>query len=1625
MMKRTYFLLLILFSHAFAVDTPFNSFIKNSVISNLSSLISSNVEIKKVKGPLVTSVVLENFSIKDPSSSGMDLIVVKKLKVNYSLLKFVRTKDILSSIKSVTLEGAIININHFADDSYNLQKLMGANPDQPTPNEAVPLPKVTVFLEECTLVYKDTRGFGVNPLTKAVTNTLSKIDGQIDISEEGITYKIEGSLNKDIAPITLKGEAVDGSFRMDLFADGTDIAPLVNYISPVREITFQRAIGSTELSIFFSPETVKKSNVFPFDLKLSMDIDYGLFKTEWTPPSIMLTAGHAKLTNQGLFFKEVKGTAVGEDFDLNGSIDKFESMSLNVKNNDFDLSHAKEFLPFLKTWNLSGKGNVDLMLLADMQQGFHIKSKLDKMYGNIFSYFVDHANMYLTFRHPNVSFSIPYLSAYEGLGTARGKVWMHPDKAPSLDIDIDLKKARLYKYFKNKHFIGRGDINVGIGHTADQMEGVIFVEGTSAKVFGQDLRSAYIPFTKTPEAMNFNEGSFLNLNDNLSNLYFSGPLYSSDLFKIRVDAPTINLTNLYFVPSKKDSIVVNTSLSGEIKGYYDKAFIQDPIGAMNGIIILNHIGYTATRGVTALNGAGIVSFNQFAFVDVYLANENARITINTKASSFGLKHSDFSFDQFPIAYSYPYINSEKLKFVGLIDGKLRMFPDKNMLIVKRYGFKGAAFLKDANILDKSISTLKTDLFLQKNKLSLRSAEIILNQDILPIKMDLDYRSSKNFSIDFNNSYLSEKSWHTFPQTLKFTAKELNGQFDRQNGQFYSDLDFHVDSLSYQKRHLPQLSGHIGIGKDLISLNNIKAWYQSDQYFVSGNITNFIRNKKNPVVYDLTLSTRKGRIENISNLYKIATGLIKKDDPSAVKDITPTTVLFSKYNHLVGKNYFPLFKKKNTDILSVLAEFKKSKEKYTPQELPKGEGAIRGFIHLINKPYLIVNSDIEVTDGRLFRTTFKSLFFKAKTVLDITQIKFVGENIDVLDNVFSEIRSEATFYAKSSDLVFNDLRTVFKEKRSNNLLSGKVHLGPMLNAGEEAKPNDINLKLNLYQDDINVLSIIHPSIAKLSNKGTIESEIKGSLFAPQISAKIFDIQDLAITFHPDFVLKSPLRIPVANASLIDNRLTLKNTPIFWQGEDTKNVPNEFLVNGSIQTSYTFKEKGVLPVSFDVQVASTNLQISLPDLYEGKVDLGITTIKGLLSVPLSLAEKKKQLNLVLTEKETGPLIKSTAKLHNGNIIIAKRLNKGYKPSFLLHIPTILGDHMAASGKNLGNGASNFVNTLFMDINEDPKKFLVRGSLNTYDLNHQFLLDNGRIIFMGKVFDLFEKNDQRDFYKNNSDLIVDNKVTIKMEPDPDAPSKRKATLFFNLKATSLVNVTQTITADVIASGNEMETVTEKHFFVFNINGSLYSPETYSIDHYLLDDQESYVQQSPRIHLSQISSEELDTITTYLLPDVLKPEFYQQLLSEGLSNDQANELMKNYSVSQINSWIDQQLRPFETEVAKAVGLYDIKIKHNFGKEVVNQLPIFKTDELIDSISEDDDELVSVQYIKDLFLKKLFIKLKTSLDQDPTTQDLNFKFTEYELLWFLNNFMSINYGNRNLQNNIYGVFSINANYDF
>ena len=1594
--------------------------LENFVLQETKKILPEFVSVEEISINPLSHIKFKNVSMDDASTTSKNFFQAKEIKIRFNVVKGVLDKDI-SAISAVVLSNANIHLRHYRDDSFNFVKLMDLIELPSDDGKELPDLDINIKLKDSVVEYYDERGFGSAPLEAATVNIAYDVASTIKFSNSGAKIKkFKANLNKNRNRMFMSGDLNPEGYWIKIKARDCEIAKEVNYFIPLPEIDIKNAEGDIEV-VLQNNEVKKKT-----DLPVRFDINYKSAGTElklaWLPKNLFVKSGTVLVSNSGVIFKNIGGTIEKEKFAVNGKIDDFYKLKIKIKGRSTRMQNAQEFLPFLKGLRLKGAGQSDVSIITNKENKIVISGKVEGYSGRILGYELDRAAVDFTFQDDRVDLAFPELNAYEGLGSGYGYVEMSKEFPPYVSLAVDIRDVQINKYLQADPFQGKTDLALRINSYTEGMHGVVDLLGSDATVFGQDLLQARLYWEAEKDRTVFTDSSFVVANTSDAIINFEGFLKKDNHFTVTVAASELETDDFYFFYTTGD-YKARATFEGVVYGVYDEAFRKDPISRMSGELSGTVDMFEVLSPHLAMSGAMSVYIDKLLIVSADMQNTVSALAVATKVDKKKMKYLKIKAKNIDLDVAKNFVKPVKLDYEGTISCDVTLFPDKNRLFLKSYGVTGNVYLVSANIASQNIDLFEGIISLKNNLAKAKDALFVNNETA--IEFAGQYRSTMDLALNISTGNASSKGWVMFPAGVRGDAYNVSGLFARKKGRIAFDLAGKLAGVVYNGVFLPDAKGHFLLDKEKITLDGVELEHFKDSYIVDGSVhLQKIKSGINP--FDLNVKIIKGELENIFDLYNSIQINWRNKRDLIKKEAKANTSMFDKYNALLKRQVRSLYALRGDNVADVLDSLQVLDEQEDLGMLPGVYGVLEGELHLSYKKDLRIFSDLILEDGRYQFFSVKKMHFLSDLQDDHFDISVKAEKARVMNKSFQEMNLFAKYFPEAESVDIVNFFVKIDGHKTSDLLKGKISLKDAF----KDKPNKeaLDLYLFLNKNDIDVLTVFNQTLAKMSNDGTLLFHITGPFINPNINAEEASLRNFELVFVPSFMLRTPIRIASADIEIKDSRIVLPPDMLMqWQGLDTQGKLNEFVVNGEIGFQGFLEDYAGVVFDFGLDFKPITMWLDVKDIFKGEAKLFDISFVGDYVVPLRKELVQEKIAEVLTEQEKGPKLKAKVFVKSGVYQLKVGLGGSgsglgiIKPPLLLDLDMTLGRNIQIIQKSSEEDLNRWLTNINILLDEMPEWLKVEGSLNTIDAEGRFNLNDGRIIFMNKVFDIMDKQKQREIFGAGSTEIEDNYVDVKMDPHPVFPARRKATPYFSLKTYSEIQKSVRVTENIGLSSNVV-TKYEDHLFVIFVEGPINQMDSFSIEHYKKI-ATGYELAEERIYLNNMSAEQVDTVISYLVPAVFRPDFYRSILAQGIAdNEEANEMLREYSASQINIWIDQQLRPFEQEIARNMGLYDVNIEHDLGGELVNAMQVFQRD---NRVYEEDDNTVSVEYVKDLFVRKFFVKVKTGISQDPTKPLLD--MTQYELVWFLNDFLSLNYGNYNLNDidTMYGAFSLNANFIF
>ncbi|MCX5751519.1 MAG: hypothetical protein NT099_07635 [Candidatus Saganbacteria bacterium] len=360
------FISLILFVCGFSLPpVPFTDPIYKNIqaqaTEQLSALFNNKVKIGSVSGTVVVGeIVLNNVEVekKDPLT-GKSFLKAEKFILHFNPLIYVmKGNNILPALYKITLVSAEAEVTRDKNGNWGIVSLLGKDKGS---KELPKLPfKGTIIIQNSRANYTDVRGWGATQPQKPFAAEIKNLNGSILLKENDIAPSLKGDIIKNGKP-TLVVAKGNYSLKKNLFtfkisADNLTFEEWGSYVLPIPNFKAIKGSASIPELIISGPTSTYPG--FKVDSLISIkegEVDLLGYALNKINGQVRLKEDEVSFINLGASYKNSNGILNGRIYDFRNG-----KMELGLEAQGFNLSYLKEFVPELKTWDISGNGLVKL-----------------------------------------------------------------------------------------------------------------------------------------------------------------------------------------------------------------------------------------------------------------------------------------------------------------------------------------------------------------------------------------------------------------------------------------------------------------------------------------------------------------------------------------------------------------------------------------------------------------------------------------------------------------------------------------------------------------------------------------------------------------------------------------------------------------------------------------------------------------------------------------------------------------------------------------------------------------------------------------------------------------------------------------------------------------------------------------------------------------------------------------------------------------------------------------------------------------------------------------------------------------------------------------------------------------
>ncbi|NQY75486.1 MAG: hypothetical protein HRT90_12145, partial [Candidatus Margulisbacteria bacterium] len=295
------------------------------------------------------------------------------------------------------------------------------------------------------------------------------------------------------------------------------------------------------------------------------------------------------------------------------------------------------------------------------------------------------------------------------------------------------------------------------------------------------------------------------------------------------------------------------------------------------------------------------------------------------------------------------------------------------------------------------------------------------------------------------------------------------------------------------------------------------------------------------------------------------------------------------------------------------------------------------------------------------------------------------------------------------------------------------------------------------------------------------------------------------------------------------------------------------------------------------------------------------------------------------------------------------------------------------------AGLANNSYLELKETLIPLDITGSLNSPIILNSLTFSEGSTNMLNHVFELLTPQQMRSFYRERTDISQEHVLSFTSESNVNS-GKRKLIPILDLHALAIIEAENTSTSDILESSPEVYGV------IIVFDGPITDIESISFEKYAVQNPDS-----PNLTA--------ELINTYRFSDqdgAGRSGKFEEIL-DTLNLKKGG--IAGIGEQQINLLVRKQVRPVEKQVAKGLGLYDVRIDYNVGGAILGSL---------DGEDNASSDKLGVNLISNLYNDQVFLRVKTDLELGAESRETNrnLHISELELTYYLRRNLSLNFTN-------------------
>ncbi len=1577
-----------------------------------SKVFKQRVTIEKISGNLLFSATLHHLRFYNkPGFAPGTVLDIEEATAHYNPIKALLFRgDFAKASYSVRVKRATVAVHRDQRDLWNVLMIL------PPPVEGAPPPTFTgkLWFDNLTITFKDELGWGGKPTT--FRDNYGHFQGLMDFGNlTHVSIDLIGRHTQQPnqgLKITGHMNAVNGQYDLTFVGSQLPLATWGNYVFDRQGFLFHNGIASIVGRIRSKPVYVPQ--LVPFWYDVVMDIHDATFKLPFfTKPIDHLTAKsrlrHWPVAQElqpatELSISRSDGHILGTPVTCVGLITlNTQQFALDVTAAPATLDTIWQAIPAFSNTPLKGVPRDVSAHISGHFEAPIVSGNMTLSTATLYGVDAKEVSLSYGFERHKLAFQLRDGIWRGGHISGQGTIAL-TSSPPHIEFSGLSQGTRMEGLSSTENYT-----LAVMGHGAPgDFETAATLNSTTAVWYGQQIRHGVAKVSFNGDKIQI-APSYVFINQSTKPIQFSGLTTSANTLQILAKGANIPLRDIDISSSDYSPGIVSFVASANVsiaKAGRLSDYSGGVVGNMTNATLLGqsfsttNFAFTVTPTqllVSKLDAVGLESSffceGRFLRTPVFVPDE---VTVRLRGID---PTKSRIIDRLTPDALHPF--SGKLSFDGqLVKSTFRVEPGivDTRSFLSSINLNGLLTLEDGKIQNQNVDYLDIDGSWNGRHVIIRNSHLKTGESVIdmagvwsPDVWDLNIKPSTHFRMS------------DFPYWLNRFGKldgltTLQGTFKKDKDGHHVLCEFAIDKFKGTTLELDAVSGQLSFDNHLLRLSPLTFTRDSDKLAVIGQVYIPPTSKSkalSQISYALRFDTSHLKVSTLSDVIQS----LEKEIFYRNLDSTPAhnsglttdslTIQMPKSPTLSASIYTYFGQKE-----SALGHFLSSTQRLTPevdsyfklQDVMNGilSGTLQlqsrrrlpplvsGNIALDKANFLFVSANRFVLNLQSYQNVTDVSFFATKGLWDNTPFTQIG--------LFGQVTDAGIFQFKKS---YIDLGQV----RYPDILSGQISL-----INYNTAPLD--LRIFLDKNTLALLAPMSPIFYSFSNEGHVSFLLGGTLANPVLNAPSIVLTNASILFNPELTsIVSPVRITSANIDVINNVVNCHHLDLLWQGPDTLryNQPsvqatNKLSLNGLLKLKeLTFvNPKRMLLVS-QFWLEDTTLNIYFPRLFKGELLLSKMYLQGEFPIPFRSEYKTELSRSLLRDNEEGPVLSGSMVLSNGEIVMPTLTTRPPKPSILLNLDVAVGPDLHVSGSLIDQ---DFFNTFELDLAKSTAPFKLLGSLNYPKPQQPLTFSDGTVRIFNRTFSLLSPSTQRIYLPSQHYNGIPNQISFSVLQNRDS-QRLRVTPILQTTALSVIDPdpVEFVTGNIAVDPNAGK---YRHVLV-KIDGPVYDLASFIFYQFTSDFADPKDKQVAYVG----SADMADQASASRAFEILLPDLYYSA-SQNKFGNRSSRILSQFGEYEINSILRRQVRPIEKNIARNIGLHDIRVDYNLGGALLKPTGVSRG-------LPQNTQNVGVNFFQNFFSNQLYMRVKTDLDtQRRSTNGIS--LSEFEMTYLLSSNLSTSY---------------------